>query len=191
MSLFLLRGIDHKTIYNNYVSGKYRNITEIPQGINHVSVSTNTTNDINVIAFRNRSNTLINIITNNHHRVNKCLWCRDELKSDVFGIPVKMILNNDKVIFYMDRMNYCSPECVYAEIKYEAKRIDRNIHYTDSEVLFHIFCKYIGIDDIEPAPEWWLLDINGGPLNKDQFMKCKYIPNPNVLYGQINLMFSN
>jgi hypothetical protein len=188
MSVFLLRGIEHKVVYNNYIAGKYSNVTDIPKEIELVNLAT--TSDVESITFRNRSNTLVTIITNNHHKVNKCLWCRDELKQDMFGIPIKMIFEQDKVIFFMDRVNYCSPECVCAEIRHEAKRVDRNIHYTDSEVLLYTFCRYIGIDDLKPAPDWWLLDINGGPLRKEEFIKCKYIPNPNLLYREVNLMYS-
>ena len=199
-SIFLLRSVEHNNVYNNYINGKYTNITIPKLTITAIpTIDKQNNSDDERITYLNKSNELVTVITTNHQHYKSCidrteykpkfcLWCRDKIEKPL-GIPIKMVIYNNNVVFYVDRCSYCSPECVYAEIRCENMKNIRNIHYIDSETLLHIMCKFMDIEEVKPAPDWWLLDINGGPLTKDEFKRTTYKPTCNVIQLPIKMLY--
>jgi len=124
--------------------------------------------------------------TTNKSDENICSWCRIKFTTNPLVLPIKIQKMNNNIIVH-GTGKYCSFECAYARIKLQTNcnLHHRDFFYADSEtlllMLYHLY--YRNTDQLQPAPDWDLLDINGGPLTKEQYhSKVHYYSNvPNII----------
>ncbi len=116
-----------------------------------------------------------------------CLWCRRTYSHLSTGVPINMDYNSKtgKHIYHCIG-NYCGFRCAYAMI------IDRNnkpTHNQDpkfstsEQLLLSFFSELYPNKELKSAPDWILLDINGGPIPEKLFDSEHY-----TFYGSPNVI---
>lgn len=110
-----------------------------------------------------------------------CQWCRYPVGDECVPIPLKMV---DRNLFIGD-VPYCSFECSLAGLKkeYGLSFITRDPLYRNSEYLLkHLFSKENPGKKLKEAMDWRLLDINGGPLSREEFASSfHFLRTPNLI----------
>lgn len=102
----------------------------------------------------------------------KCNWCRQDITNHPVGIPVSVSLIDDKYIYHVED-SFCSFECCLTQLR----RLNiYNKNYKDStyknseQLLLTIYKKLYPLSKkLVERPDWRLLNINGGPLSKQDF----------------------
>jgi hypothetical protein len=203
---FLLRGVDPVASLEAYKSGKYSRVTEPPSSVSPVGpvslVINNSGPDSEFYTYRNKNNSHMHVITTNHKAYRAvidnvpylpkcCLWCRGPIEADPIGIPTKLVVDSDNnYIFFLDRPSYCSFECCFAEICRDNLRCVRDPLHGDSEVLLKFFFRLAtGQEELRAAPDWWLLDTNGGPLSREEYRLHRYTRTPNIVTLPIKVSY--
>lgn len=194
---FLLRGLDPSQIISDYQAGKFSCVSDVPSKVTlaaSISVTDyNDSPDSEIYYIRNRSNNQVNVITTNHqaykaaqdgtsYHPQHCLWCRRSFDTEPVGIPTRMVVTDQTYTFFVDRPSYCSFECCLAEICRDNYRCHRDPFLVDAETLIRFFYRLAtGEDQLRPAPDWWLLDVNGGPLTYDDYKVHHYSRTPSII----------
>nr|WIL03505.1 hypothetical protein Cplu_201 [Cedratvirus plubellavi] len=110
-----------------------------------------------------------------------CAWCRHPVGEKALFMPISIIGNN----LYLGDIPTCNYSCCYSELKRElgTSFITRDPLYRDSEhILKYLFYTEHPEDKLVAAPDWRLLDINGGPLSHEEFSKgAKYARGINII----------
>jgi hypothetical protein len=206
----MLRRIHPETMLKYYLEGKYKDM-KIPD--NKVKISSafvgfnkkiGQDQTSNIYKFTDKTNTGQLIYTTNHqnyqytkdknlgkssiHPGTKCVWCRRDITENPVGIVVKMEISPTGATFYMED-DYDTFGCALASLKRlnSCHHMYKDPKYMDADQLLH--CLYYRMypdkigTRIKEAPDWRLLDINGGPLTGEEFdfEQVKYIEIPNVI----------
>jgi hypothetical protein len=194
---FYLKGVDYNKVYEKYINKEYDNIdisslpstklVDLPDISNIKQYDNNINNDI--FCINDSSGNKRTILTTNVKPVKYCAWCHNDINQPV-GIPIRY----SKGVIYIDQPCYCSFQCAYAGLKRDNPSIYyyRDPLYIDSEYLLHYLYQLMYPNQtLIPSPDWKLLDINGGPLSKDEFYNGKdtYISLPNVLISVVRRMY--
>ena len=206
---FLLRGVDMSNILQKYQSGIYvdfdvNKLSKVT--MSHIPIefdNNGTSPDDQTYFYTDRSNQRQSIITTNHQNftvykktskyVEKyyCMWCRQSSVCHYVGIPIKMEWDpkTKRSIFYVEH-NYCSFDCCFAHLKINSLRLMyQDCIYMDSESMLRILFHLINPGkELKAAPDWTLLQNNGGPLSVEQFNSDKvvyqHLPNIIIIPGK-------
>jgi hypothetical protein len=125
--------------------------------------------------------------------VGKCNWCQRPIISPPVGIPIKLevVPSSSSLVFYVDQPYYCRFECCYSGLN----RDHKDALYINSETLLKLLYSkvYPNATDLVPAPDWRLLDINGGPLSSDEYDKNthRYLRTVNVILAPVKVVYTN
>ena len=197
---FLLRGVQLESFVDELLSGKHKDVQEVPKS----SVSSSLVSQVNEEATSDRSSErlsiaigryTVSIVTTEQRVVNAhlqgqkpkiiCKWCRLNVDDEWVGIPVNYVKESGEEYFYTTG-TYCCYSCAYAHLRRilsQYRSCSHGSKYINSEqflkYLFH--CQYPD-KELFPSPEWDLLEDNGGPLNHEEFFSSssKYIPIPSM-----------
>ena len=199
----MLRRVDPVDMLTRYLNSEYMFLT-IPEEkvtmASYVKMGKSLGNLPTEETYRISDNTVIGktVITTNHSNYKyfkdkdekkydvvkprqRCIYCKRIIVHEPIGIPLEMEYNNvDKnVRFYTDG-TYCNFGCAYADLKRQLNvpRSYKDPLYMDSESMLYTMYydmhpSKIGTRIIE-APDWRLLDENGGPLTSEQFDNNSY-----------------
>jgi len=205
---FLLRSVDPVAVLEAYQRGEYKNVTQPPSSkvsmSNGISLapSYGSNPESEIYTYRNKSNNQIVVVTTNHQaytaHINgevyvprRCLWCRGPIEEPI-GIPVRLTIDTEGVYhFLVDRPYYCSFECCFAEICLNNSRCIRDPLYYDSEQMLRLwFRRAVGDTELIAAPDWWLLDENGGPLSRKDWSSHRYTRMSGIITAPIKVTYS-
>lgn len=195
---FLLRAVDPNAVLEAYLEGAYQQVTEPPGKVlaaKEISLapSYGQSQKSEIYTYRNKSNNQTVVVTTNHdayeavidgkvYRPSRCLWCRGPIEEEPIGIPVKMTISEGIYYFHLDRPHYCSFECCFAELCLDNKRCVREPLYCDSEQMLRLFFReVVGEEQLTAAPDWWLLEDNGGPLSRQDWKAHHYVRTPSII----------
>lgn len=213
---FLLRGIEPIKVLNDYLQGKFSQVT-LPNSKIQISSSSITlapqygnNGDSETYVYQHKINDHT-IVTTNHdkyilskgsdpHELPKggcCLWCRQNIEISPVGIPVKIekVFTNAKYHFYVDQPYYCRFECCFSGLKRDNPccNIFRDPLYADSEqmlkLMFNIL--YPGKGPLKEAHDWRLLKENNGPMPKEEYYSnthC-YYRTPNIIISPVKIEY--
>jgi hypothetical protein len=135
--------------------------------------------------FTHRDYEIINYFTDHHtyKPEGKCLWCLRTSQRRPFGLPVdyKEVFFTNKegetkiinLIYCVKR--YCSMRCVYADYLRISNQKNVPLLYRSSEeIIFLLHRLFLNLHslpyrELKPAPDFSLLDENGGPLRAEEF----------------------
>ncbi len=210
---FRLKGVDPQQIIQQYLKGEYRSLTlpssKVAVEVADISLDRKLTGNYNdeVYEFTDRSGQRQRIVTVNYSAfeakrkgknvTHLCRWCRLPIESttDLIGIPMLQEYDpvNNISTFHTEGTYNCF-ECVYAHLK-ERTRIPwpiRSPGYCSSEILLRrLFSICHPREKLYPAPDWTLLDSNGGSQNsKEYFSKYHlYKPLPMVRLFPVKLEY--
>lgn len=99
-----------------------------------------------------------------------CTWCRYPVGDNPVFIPIKLITGE----LWTGVEPHCSYQCCLANFRREQglSFITRDPLYKDSEYLLkYLYAREYGEGKIlRSALDWRLLDINGGPLTREEFI---------------------
>lgn len=99
-----------------------------------------------------------------------CNWCRFKVGEKGIPLPIS-IFGND---LYIGDVPYCSYECCFAGYKRDHGRSFQSIdpiYRKTEQILRYLFSLDYPEETLREAMDWRLLDINGGPLSREQFTK--------------------
>lgn len=197
----VLSDVNYKNIAQDYVNDdigklripflktKIRNVTDIFDNNKGSSVTEN----IFIIKCKNKTGTVIasdNCIEYDAKKANiNCHYCRKKIKDNYFGMPLEII--NEINDFDEENIKihcygyYHDLSCCLADVK---NKIVQNVHddsfdyqsiYVNIYTLHSLFFK----DELYPANDWRLLDINGGSLTYNEWKENVYLYNklPGIL----------
>lgn len=185
---FFLRGVDTINVKGQYNKGHFtkykldtlkdykidfsgKTISIVPVGNDDTSDIFSKTNTSNITSIFATSNckTFNNFIHPNIGVTGiKCDWCRDVLKTDPVGIPIKIDFIEDYLVCHTPTC-HCSFECAFASLIDDSKFLKPN-YTADSVVYLNIMFNRIFPDEkLLPAPDWKLHKNNGGSLDENEF----------------------
>lgn len=165
-----LKSVDVSKLYQEYINGKYNHITlaDLP----HIKLA-------NDIKYNNISDVIVDssgnvqrVLMTNSNPAKRCSWCLSDIEADPVGIPVDVYKSEDKLVILVDQPYYCTFECAYAGLYRENNQVYylRDSLYKDSEWILKTWFSLIYPNkELRKAPDWRLLDINGGTLTIDEF----------------------
>lgn len=208
----MLRKINPIDILNQYMNGSFKALTmpktEIVLSTGGVNVgnTVGTNYSSQVYRINDRSTNGYVIATTNQLAFDKtkcqviCPYCkrRDLDINKTIGIPVKMTVHQKtNVATYFTDGTYCHFGCAYSDLKrsLSTSRMYRDPLYMDSEQLLHsmYYRMYPSKKGhrINAAPDYRLLDENGGPLSSQQFdtESVKYMLVPNIAISPIKKQY--
>ena len=112
-------------------------------------------------------------------KIKICHWCRRrDFKQPIVGLPIRMEYQPNKHLFIFSvTMSFCSFGCAYALVQKEmsAPCNIRDSTYTDAEtLLLRMFGVLHPGKKLVAAPDWKLLQLNGGPLRDEDFDSNHY-----------------
>lgn len=194
---FHLRGIVPAQILKRYKEG---NFPVFPQNKVNVSVTNirvlpklSSDNSEENFIFVDKSGTKNVYTTTNHASFQTwkerksispeipCSWCRHSVGEKGFCMPIS-IAGED---LYVGDVPTCSYNCCYSELK---RQIGTSFHnrdplYKDTEsILKYLYSCDHPDEKLTGAPDWRLLDINGGPLTYEEFSRgAKYARTINII----------
>ncbi len=201
---FRLKGVDPQQVIQRYLNGEYRSLTlpkaKVSVSVADISLDRKLTNnyDDEVYEFTDRSGQRQRIVTVNYStfeakRTGKsvthlCRWCRLPIEATTDPIGIPMLQEYDPVnnisTFHTEGTYNCF-ECVYAHIKActQTPWPIRNQGYCSSEILLRrLFSICYPEEKLYPAPDWILLNSNGGSLTSKEYFS-KY-----HLYKQLSMV---
>lgn len=140
-----------------------------------------------------------------------CHHCRCIIIGDPIGIPIRMEQHRNwldpsttatatttttkkKLTVYHVQGLFHSFNCAYAIIlkEYKLSFKIRDPNYCDAEtLLLHMFYSMYPNKKLKPAPDWKLLNINGGPLTQEEFDKGMYnfVRSPNLVLVPLKIEY--
>ena len=208
-----LRGVDHNEVYAMYMRGDFstrssssvkaedtklveKKITPLQKVYGaDVSCSTYSFVDLksNRFIYHMTGTTVFEFVKTNGvlPTEGKCVWCRRSFKHTILGTPISTV--QDKITIYIGMspvlMNIfvchfidsaCGDRCSYAWASYDPECIRCN---SSEQVLMIRSMMHPDAPPLVMAPDWRLLDSNGGSLTAEEFdgERCIYVKTPNVV----------
>lgn len=193
----MLRRVDPIGILNNYLKDTYSTLT-IPENkiaiTSYVKMGKSLGTDPEEEVYRLKDKTVTGktVVTTNHTNYKwakdktdnkagirpqqRCWHCKRIIVGEAVGIPLELEtdLYTTSQRFYTDGC-YCNFSCAYSDLKRQLRvsKVYKDPLYVDAEALLYSLYYKIYPDKmgtrIKEAPDWRLLNENGGPLTSTQF----------------------
>lgn len=205
--VFLLRGIDIKSVLDNYLEGKYEKETILPKRKENVkqldmkqdSVLGNT--EQNGVYELKSGNHLVRVYTTNskiyeafvHNDKaikSPCVYCRRPLNSQFMVSVIIRVEYLDDYEIYHGYDAVCSYEagglqCAYTHLLNMTKLYPQDNTFTKSLTLLKSLAfRLKGSTEITKLPDWRLLDSNGGSMSADTFFTIQGLEiNTNIIFA--------
>lgn len=192
---FVLRRLDPESVIQKYRSGFFSKLTTFPPKLSlRETTVIQAKNVINhqgqgpldeSYIFRDKSNTVQNVVTTNHALFREmpppyqCLNCGHQFEHDPIGVPLRMketSNDNEKITQYISDGCHCTFECALSTIRryYPTSRRYRDPLYMDSEqMLRHMFSILYPNEKLQVAQDTRLLKPNG-PLSYETWSHKKH-----------------
>lgn len=192
---FHLRGIIHASSLIRYKKKEFPSIIEdkVNIAVSNIQVLPKYSQDPQeeTFLFQDKSGCKDLYTTLNHHPFKEgkykqdipCLYCRYPIGENCVPLPLKLI-NGELLI---SEEPFCSFQCCLAGLRREQglSFVFRDPLYKDSEhLLKYFYAKEHGEDKVlREALDWRLLDINGGPLSREEYTKenISYMRTTNII----------
>ena len=194
--IFVLKGINPKTLQKNYFEGKYVDL-QVPESRINISnvfyLNTPTfgcSPEDSRYQFKGQNNVSMVILTTNTRdyafykekklyecKLRRCPWCITDYESEPIRVPVQMEtfkLKNGKtqLIFWDTGICCCSFGCAIAWAKRES--ILSPCYQRSPHLLSVLFQTMYPKQQLIETPPFNILDVHGGPLTKEDYTKYIY-----------------
>lgn len=211
---FLLKRVDPQKVIQAYNDGAYRSISLPSLQSERIVMETMTAPTITGVSkiFRDKHNAVVLIHSTNNEAIKKlpmykprCFWCMQDLSTDPtkhVPIPTYMTTMNNVIYFETDAGGggggcCCSFECALAFVRnFNHNRYSnciRGYANESKEMYLNILYKLCHPDKppLRPAPDFRLLQTNGGTMTVDEFLhnKTQLVPMPNVIINSTTMKY--
>jgi hypothetical protein len=198
---FWLRGVDIKLIEKQYKDGFYANISlpetkiMINRDVPVLAPQYGTSHIEGIYSIKNKLNQAMIIATTmdkpfrsfveagQRPKGGRCWWCRYDFTTEVCGSVIGQSSHLDENtgqtihIFWIYGI-MCDNACVLAHDRDKASRLpqkrDPSLQGSESGLKFLHKLEHPYDEELQPAGDWSLLDINGGSLAREQYKSKKY-----------------
>lgn len=193
---FLLKRVDPQKVIQAYNDGVYRSLTLPTSSSNKIIMETMIAPTITGVSkiFRDKHNAVVLLHSTNNDLIKKlplykprCFWCMQDLSADItthVPIPTYMTTLENIIYFETDAGGggggcCCSFECALSFVRnFNHHRYSNNIRgYANEskEMYLNILYKLCHPDKapLRPAPDFRLLQTNGGTMTVDEFLHNK------------------